>query len=335
MPKSENQKAKIIYELEYLKEKSDEEHPISTRDMIAYLDSKGISAERKAIYRDMDELKELGYEIVKNPSRSGGGFYLANRDFETSELKILIDLVQSSKFISKSYTDKMVDKIEHLTSDHIAEGLKHTVFYLDRIKTNSKSVFYTVDDVHNAISSDCSITFKYVKYNTKKELVEEKGGKEYRVSPYYLVSNSDNYYLIGYDEKAEGEKETDKIRTYRVDRMKTVRKNDAKRKGKEAFRDFNVSKYVNSAFGMYLGEPQLMRLSFPEKLVDVMIDRFGKDVIVTPTGDGRCFIDVNIVSSNQFFGWLTGIGQGLKLESPEESVLAYKKFLKDILANYK
>lgn len=329
MAKSENQKLKTLYIAKYLWEETDELHPVTTRELIAYLDELGISAERKAIYRDIEDLRSIGMEIGQNPSRSGGGFYLIDREFETADLKILIDLVQASRFLSKNKTGTLIKKIEKLTSSHIAKELEHEVYYAGRIKTDSKSILVSVDVLHQAISAKRPIAFLYTK-NTTIRKEDMKDGERHVVSPYYLVSNNDNYYMVGFNNKKEA------IRTYRVDRMKEVRILDAERKGQDAFANFSIEEYTNSAFGMFAGQPTKVRLQFKDYLLDVIWDRFGKEATITfdhSTGMYETYVD--IVPSGQFYGWLAGIGEGMHLEGPSAIVDEYVKYLQNLLKSYR
>ncbi len=328
MAKSEKQKIKILYIAKVLMEETDENHPISTKELIAYLGEQGISVERKAIYRDIEELREMGMEINMNPSRNGGGFYLVSRVFETADLKILIDLVQASKFLSNNKTRELISKIETLTSNHIAGELEHEVFYADRIKTESKSVLFSVDTLHNAISQDNAITFNYIKRKSLKEM-QPSPEQHHVVSPYYLVSNNDNYYMVGFNERKEA------IRTYRVDRMKDVKILDRERKGKDQFVGFSIENYTNKAFGMFAGEAIKVNLQFHEDILDVILDRFGKRAAYIPVPGQNAFeTTVDVVPSGQFYGWLAGIGKQIKLVGPTNIVEEYKTYLKTLLSMY-
>lgn len=215
MGKSFNQKLKLLYIMQMLKENTDENHAMSANDIISALAKQGISAERKSIYDDIERLKLFGCDILSRRSEPKG-YYLASRDFEIAELKLLVDAVQSSKFITEKKSNQLIHKIEQLASRHEAQTLQRQVVVSNRIKTMNESIYYNIDKLHSAISSDVKITFKYCSWTLAKKLEPKKDGANYTVSPYILVWDDENYYLIGFDDDSK------EIRHYRVDKMLNI-----------------------------------------------------------------------------------------------------------------
>ncbi|MCM1105022.1 MAG: transcriptional regulator [Clostridium sp.] len=328
MPKSEQQKAKILYLLKLLKERSDETHPVTTQEIITYLAEQDICVERKTIYADIEVLRDFGYDIILNRAKKGGGYYLAEREFELPELKLLVDLVQSSKFITLKKSREFIKKLEGFASVYEARQLQRQVFVANRVKTENESIYYLVDDIYRAIDCGRMIAFQYMEMTPDKKERLRRGGKTYEVSPWALTWNDDCYYLIAYDDEA------DKIKHYRVDRMHRIRLLDDERKGQEAYRAFDPAAYCKKTFRMFAGTEEFVTLCFDEAYSGVVFDRFGKDVMLRRQPDGHFTISVPIMVSNQFFGWLAGLGTGVRVEAPAHVAEEYRAFLGRILTQY-
>ena len=328
MPKSEQQKAKLLYLLQLLKEHSDEAHPVSTQEVIRYLAARDISVERKTVYADIEVLRKFGYDIILNRAKKGGGYYLAGREFELPELKLLVDLVQSSKFITLKKSREFIKKLEGFASVHEARQLQRQVFVANRVKTENESIYYLVDEIYRAIDRGCMIAFQYVEMTPDKKERLKRGGKTYEVSPWALTWNDDCYYLIAYDHEAGI------IKHYRVDRMQRITLVDHERKGQEEFRAFDPAAYCKKTFRMFAGEEEMVTLRFAEHYSGVVFDRFGKDIPLHRKADGQFTISVPIMVSNQFFGWLAGLGTGVRVESPARVSEEYRVFLQRILGQY-
>lgn len=328
MAKSAGQKLKLLYIIKILLEQTDENHPITTKELIEQLESQGVSAERKSIYNDMTQLVDFGYDIIQKDNRSGGGYYMASRDFELAELKLLVDAVQSSRFITAKKSRELIGKLEKLTSKHDGNTLQRQVFVAGRVKTENESVFYHVDTIHKAIFENKKIAFIYLDYDEKKKLVPRKEGQKYRISPWALIWKEENYYLLGYDEKDE------KIKHYRVDKMDCVEMTQECRKGREAFEGIDLPKYANKAFGMYSGEEETVILRFQRELLGVVIDRFGTEISIRRDGE-YLRARVNVLVSGQFFGWLCGIGGGITIEGPKKVREEYKNRLLKLAEDYR
>ena len=216
--KSANQKLKLIYLLRFLEEKSDEEHPVRLQDMLEELKRYSVSAERKTIYSDLEALREAGYDI----QQAGGAYWLAERRFELAELKLLVDSVQASRFITRKKSGELIGKLEALTSVGEARQLQRQVYVLNRVKTMNESIYYNVDGIHAAIAHGNQIRFRYFDYDVRKEKVYRRGGGAYQVSPFALTWAEENYYLVAYSSEAK------QLRHYRVDRMSDLRETGGK-----------------------------------------------------------------------------------------------------------
>lgn len=329
MAKSENQKLKLLYLAKILMDETDIEHPLSTKELIDKLSSLDIKVERKTIYSDVECLREFGMDIEFLPERSRGGYYLASREFELAELKILVDMVQSSRFLTKKKSRELIHKLETLASRHDAAQLQRTVYVGNRAKAENETVYYGVDMIHRAIQDNKGITFQYAEYTASKELKLKKDGSRYQVSPYYLTWNNENYYLVGVDESIGA------IRHYRVDRMKQIDISSKERGHRELFDNFDIAEYTNAAFGMFGGEKTSVVLECQNSLVSVVLDRFGKEVSVHPKDKDYFTVKVNVVTSNQFYGWLSGLSGQVRIISPQDKKEEYLAYLQNILAQYK
>lgn len=325
MAKSSNQKLKLLYIKKYLEENTDDEHFATVDDIIEELGRYDISAERKSIYNDIELLEQYGVDVEKKRTKSFG-YYIANRDFELPELKLLVDAVQSSKFITEKKSKALIGKIEKLTSKNLAKKLDRQVNVADRIKTMNESIYYTVDDIHNAISQNKKISFTYFDWNEKKEKVYRHNGEAYSVSPYMLVWNDDNYYLIGYDDR------TKENRHYRVDRMSDIAIRKADRVNLSGDLDEEMLAYSKKLFGMFSGKEEKVTLRCKNKFAGAMIDRFGKNVTFRRKRGSEDFeFSVNVVVSPTFFSWITTFEGDLQIVSPEKTKEEYRKFLEKVI----
>lgn len=327
MPKSENQKLKLLYLLKILAEQTDEQHPMPMAVLLEKLKAEDISAERKSVYHDINCLMDFGVDIGFDTSRGNGGYYLASRDFELPECKLLVDAVSASRFITKSKSEQLIRKIEKLTSRYEAVQLQRQVYTSEQIKNENESIYYHVDAIHTAIHENRQISFLYLEWNLQKKLVPRRGGKPYRISPWSLMWNDENYYLIGYDAQAG------MLKHFRVDKIGPIEMLPERREGEEVFKKCDLSAYSAKTFGMYGGEEMMVTLSFPNYLVGVVLDRFGKDVSLQKLSEDRFAVHVKVMVSRQFYGWLAGIGKDVKVTAPESVRDGYRCYLKEILEN--
>lgn len=324
MAKSAGQKLKLLYIIKLLSESTDETHPATTADIIAYLEANGIHSERKSIYDDIAKLCDFGYDIVQLHSRQGGGYYMASREFELAELKLLVDAVQSSRFITSRKSRSLIKKLETLAGKQDAGKLQRQVYVVGRIKTENESIYYNIDNVHRAIQENRQIRFQYLDWNLKKELVPRAGG-ERTVSPWALIWRDENYYLAAYDAS------DDIMKHYRVDKMGEVTVLAEAREGMELFAKTDPAVYSNLTFGMFGGEEETVTLQFPNRLAGVVLDRFGRDAEIRPMTDRVFRVRVRVAVSGQFFGWLAGIGREAVIVSPAGVKKQYQDRLTDIV----
>ena len=327
MPRSFQQKLKILYLMEIFYEKTDKTHPMSVKDLIACLEELGIHAERKTIYDDIETLRVYGMDI-KNRRERPAGFYLESREFEVAELKLLVDAIQSSKFITEKKSNTLIKKLEKMVSEYEAQKLQRQVYVSGRIKTMNESIYYTVDAIHNAISENKKIKFQYYQWNVKKEMELRHNGAWYHISPWGLSWDDENYYLVGYDSDAE------KIKHYRVDKMLHIRFSSENREGKKFFNKLDMADYAKKSFGMFGGKEQTVKLLVKNNLVGVIIDRFGKNVILFPTDDEHFTVNVNVHVSRQFLGWLFSLGDGIKIVGPDDVVEQMRSEIKRLIEHY-
>lgn len=328
MARSANQKLKCLYLRQFLLENTDEAHPVTVSQMIDYLARHDIAAERKSIYDDIDGLRSYGLDIEYRKAQDGG-YFIANREFQLPELKLLVDAVQSSKFLSLRKSNELIAKLEKLASRHEAQALRRQVYVTHRIKNMNESIYYNVDALHSAIAAGSRITFRYFDWdmNGKKKYRHE--GKRYRISPWALLWDDENYYLVGYDaEHAER-------RHYRVDKMESITQTGEERLGKELFAGFDPAAYSRKVFGMYGGEPQKVTLHFESSMSNIVFDRFGRELILTPDREGGFTVTVEVVPSPQFFAWLTGLGAPVKILSPQPIVQQFCDYLQSVLDVYR
>jgi len=311
MAKGSNQKLKLVHLIRILLEKTDDTHGITMQEILHELEVCGITAERKSIYSDFEALHELGYEVIGVPCGKTYEYHLAGRPFELAELKLLVDAIQSSKFITEKKTTELIGKLERLVSCHEARQLQRQVFVAGRIKTMNESIYYNVDEIHNAISSNRMIRFQYFQWNLKKEAVLRKDGAFYEISPWVLSWEDENYYLIGYDAQAG------KVKHYRVDKMLKISCMDSPRQGGEHFDKFDMASYSRKSFGMFGGQEETVKLEFVNELAGVVIDRFGKDIMLIPADDTHFRVNVDVAVSGQFFGWIFALGDGARIVGPE------------------
>lgn len=328
MARSANQKLKCLYLRQFLLENTDEAHPVTVSQMIDYLARHDIAAERKSIYDDIDGLRSYGLDIEYRKAQDGG-YFIANREFQLPELKLLVDAVQSSKFLSLRKSNELIAKLEKLASRHEAQALRRQVYVTHRIKNMNESIYYNVDALHSAIAAGSRITFRYFDWdmNGKKKYRHE--GKRYRISPWALLWDDENYYLVGYDaEHAER-------RHYRVDKMESITQTGEERLGKELFAGFDPAAYSRKVFGMYGGELQKVTLRFESSMSNIVFDRFGRELILTPDREGGFTVMVEVVPSPQFFAWLTGLGAPVKILSPQPIVQQFCDYLQSVLDAYR
>mgnify|MGYP002536534917 CR=1 FL=1 len=325
--RSEKQKQKLLYMAQLLYGRTDEDHPVTTQEVIDYLEANGIRSERKTVYTDMEELEDFGLDIIRVKERPGG-YYLASRKFELAELKLLVDAVQASKFITTKKSRELIAKLETLCGREQAKQLHRQVVVTNRSKAVNENIYYNVDMIYNAIAENVKIRFQYFEWTVNKEMKLRRDGSYYEVSPWLLSWDDENYYLIAYDSEAGI------IKHYRVDKMLKIELSVEKREGKEQFQHFDIAAYSKKTFGMFAGKEETVTLRCDRSLTGVMIDRFGKDVAMRKIDENTIQARVNVAVSRQFFGWITGLGNIVKIEAPERVVEQYRDYLGEIIERY-
>lgn len=328
MPKGTKQKFKLIYIIKYLLENTDENHKVTMADILNYLESYDITAERKGIYDDIETIRELGIDVHGEKIGRNFYYYVVDREFEIAELKLLVDAIQSSKFITEKKSQELIKKLGSLVSFHDAKKLKRQVYVVGRAKTLNESIFYNIDTIHSAIGGNQKISFQYFQWNIKKEMELRRNGELYEVSPWALLWEDENYYLIGYDSCHK------EMRHYRVDKMLKISCLDSTRDGRDVFEKLNMADYTKKNFGMFAGEEETVKLEVHNRLIGVIVDRFGTDIMVIPADEEHFRVNVRVSVSNQFFGWIFGLGSNVRILGPENVVDRMKEELMKVKERY-
>ena len=308
MAKSANQKLKLLILKDYLLRNSDEKHPVTIPQIIEELGRYDIKAERKSLYDDLEALRVYGLDIVQ----SRGNYYVGQRNFETPELKLLVDSIQSSKFITEKKTMSLIKKLEELASMYDAQLLERQVYVRNRVKSMNESVYYNVDSIADAINQDRAIRFKYFEYTVTKEHRIRRNGDWYVVSPFALMWDDENYYMVAWDADAGS------LKHYRVDKMLEITALKDARKGKEAFAEVDMAAYAKKTFGMFTGQDRSVRLRFKNILAGAVFDRFGRDVMLIPDGEDHFVVTLDVAVSPQFYSWVFGFGTDVEILSPDD-----------------
>lgn len=323
--KQSHQKLKIMYLAKILLEQTDEEHTLTVPEMISELGKLGICAERKSIYDDLEYLRLFGLDICSNKTRTTN-YYIASRDFELPELKLLVDSVQSSKFITHKKSMELISKIEKLTSRENAKKLQRQVFITNRVKTLNEQIYYNVDKIHDAIALNRQITFKYFNLDVNKKRVYRKNGDLYTESPVALTWDDENYYLITYKKKY------DNYTHYRVDKMEAIELSDSARVLSD--KPFDLSGYSKATFQMFGGKETDISIEFDNELVGVVFDRFGTNIPIVKTQENRFVCHVKVAVSPHFLSWIMSFGKKAKIISPASVAEEMHKLAKDIIEIY-
>lgn len=328
MSKGTNQKMKLYYLARIMIAKTDDDHMITMAEIKKELEAYGVTADRKSLYEDLEALRVLGIDVIGEKIGRNYYYHVGTKQFEIAEMKLLVDAIQSSKFITEKKSDALIKKLTDMASEYEAAQLKRQVVVRGRVKTMNESIYYFVDDVHRAIAENRQIRFEYMKWNLDKKM-EPRRDRPYVVSPWALTWDDENYYLIAYDEEAKA------IRHFRVDKMKSIKILSEKRTGRDCFREFNLAKYTKMSFGMFGGETEKVTIAFRDELVGVMLDRFGRDIPVRrATRKGWSQTSVDVTVSDQFFGWVFGLGDGVRLLNPASVVEQFKAEIEKVREGY-
>ena len=323
MPKGKKQKLKLYYLAKIMREKTDEDHGLSMKEIQMRLAEYECTADRKSLYDDLESLSVMGLEISGEQIGGTYKYHVSNKEFDIAELKLLVDAVQSSKFITARKSNDLIKKLTSMASEYESNQLKRQVVVQGRVKTMNESIYYVVDEIHRAISGNSQIMFEYMQWNLKKQL-EPKKKEPYKVSPWALIWAEENYYLVAYDETE------DCIKHFRVDKMKSVAALKEKRKGKDKFNEKELASYSNINFGMFGGEEKDVRIAFKNEMVGVIIDRFGKEIMIHDSDKkGWSETVVRVAVSRHFLGWIFALGTDVVIKSPTDVVAVFEKDVDD------
>ena len=324
---SSQRKAKILHLQDILLRETDDEHGLTMPQLIERLQKRGISAERKAIYDDLEVLSAYGLDIIIRRS-ARTEYAIGTRQFQFPELMLLVDAVQSSRFLTKKKSKELIGKLQDLTSTHNKKLLQKSMHVEGRIKMQNESIYYNIDTIQDAIRRKKKIVFHYFKHGIDKQQVLRRDGKQYKENPVDLIYRDDYYYLITYNDKYE-----DFVR-YRVDRMTRIIETDEPITGTMAIKSFDAQEFSSRAFGMFGGETMHAVLAVDQSLIGSIIDRFGKEVVVYKIDEDTARVHVSILKSGVFFGWLAQFGNKIRIEGPEQLAQEYRDYLQSIIEAY-
>ena len=330
-PKMNVQKLKMLYLAKLFMEETDDEHRLTAQQIMGRLADWDISSNRKTLYEDLALLQEFGLDIQKERRGKDWFYYLGARDFELPELKLLVDSVQSAKFMTERRSRELIEKLGMLVSRYQSRYLHRQVAISGRVKSANVNIYDNVDKIHDAINANRQIRFKYYQWNVRKEKVYGHDGRWYHISPWALMWDDENYYLVGYDEEAEEKP----LRHYRVDKMESLKITEEPRKGKKDFREFDLPHYTKSLFGMFGGEEKKVSLEAKNNMAGILIDRFGKDIFLVPVDEDHFKTQVDVAVSNQFFGWIFALGGDIRITGPEDVVEKMRREAKRLSEQYK
>ena len=329
MSRGTNQKLKLIYLMKIMLAKTDDEHNLTMPQIMEELEKYDVTAERKSIYADFQEMTDkLEVEIIKEQVGRETYYHVGARKFELAEVKLLIDAIQASKFITQTKSRELITKVKSLVSEYQARQLQRQVFINDRVKTMNESVYYNVDDIHTAINENRQIRFKYYMWSIEKKLVPRHNGDWFEVSPWVLTWNDENYYMVAFDDLDH------KIKHYRVDKMMKISITEKLREGKEIFKNFEMAAYLKMNFGMYSGDKTKVHIQFPNAMCGVFLDRFGKEITFRSVDNEHSVLAVDVAVSPQFFGWIFSLGKEVKVTGPREVMEQMRQAAENFIANY-
>lgn len=319
------QNEKILYVAKILMNRTNENNPLTANELIDELKEYGVTMERKTIYAAVDTLISFGYDI-QNSKAEPKGYYIASRDFELAEIKLLVDAVQSSKVITQKKSIELINKIKGLTDIFSARKLQRQVVISGRAKMANELVYYSIDAIHDAIANSKKISFQYCEYDINKRFVARKEGKEYIYTPSLLIWDDQRYYLVAYDDKH------DSYTHFRADKMINVKVLEAD--GARHKKNLDVPRYTKAVFSMFHGEFEDVVIAADNKLVGAFLDKFGMDIMLRKHSKTEFSVKVQVAVSNTFFAWLFQYGSMASIISPQNIVEKYKNHIKTTLDIY-
>lgn len=326
MPRGNGSKIKLFRILEYLFRATDKEHGVTVQEVIEKLAEQGIDAERKSVYDDFLTLGDLGFPVERMHTRPER-YYLEERIFTLAELKLLVDAIQSTRFITGEKSRELIGKLELFAGEHHAGDLSRQVYVDGRVKSMNGTVMENVDGIHNAIRRKKRLSFSYFSYSKEKQKVYRAGGKPYDVSPAALLWDDEKYYLVAYDEKAGA------VKNFRVDKMDNLSISKQNIAEHDELAHFNPAAYSNKIFGMYGGEETLVVLECAERLAGVILDRFGWEPAFLPQGD-RFRVGLRVMLSPNFYAWVMSFGADMQIVSPPAVRAEFARRVADIATLY-
>ena len=315
-------KLKLLILKDFIERRSDEGHGVSMRQIIDYLSAEGFAVERKSVYSDIEILRRYGMDIALVRGGGAAEYRLLSREFELPELKLLVDAVSASKFITRRKSEALIKKLASLASEREAAQLRRNVFVQRRVKAMNESIFYTVDAIHAAINEGVKLSFRYYEYGADKKRRYRRQGERYIVSPLSLNYAEENYYLFAYDASAVG------VRTYRVDRMADASELDEVAERNEITEAFDPGRVTREMFSMYHGDSRIITLQCDASLATVVVDRFGEDVHMSQNADGSFDATAEVMVSPTFYGWIFGLGGRAQITAPEDVKAEYLSLVK-------
>ena len=325
MPKSDNQKLKIFYILDYLQRNSHQEHPVRAAELLTMLEQQhNITCDRKTVYSDIAALQDYGVDIVSIPGKNGG-YYIASRNFELPELKLLIDAVQSSRFLTEKKSRELIEKLCNQCSIHDARLMRRDVLVSGRVKSMNETIYYNVDAIQDAIADSRQITFRYFDFGLDGKRVYRD--KDYQASPYGLCQDNENCYLLAHSPRHG-------VTSYRVDRMTEIQQLEESRTPCPELTGKALLEHAKRLFQMYSGEETGVKLRFHRSLTNVVIDRFGRDTMLIPDGEDHFVFTVNVAVSPMFLSWVIGFGAKAKILYPQSVVEDCKKLCMEAMGQY-
>ncbi len=324
MPKSDNQKLKIFYILDYLQKNSHENHPVRASELISMLERQhNILCERKTVYSDIAALQEYGVDIISLPGKNGG-YYIASRSFELPELKLLIDAVQSSRYLTEKKSRELIEKLCQQCSVYDARLMRRDVLVSGRVKSMNETIYYNVDTIQDAIAENRQITFRYFDWGIdgKRRFRE----KEYFASPYGLCQDNENCYLLAHSQRHG-------VTSYRIDRMLDIRMTDTPRTPCPELTGRALQEHAGRLFQMYSGDPVRVKLRFHRDLCNVVIDRFGSGTMLIPDGPEHFTFTAEVAVSPLFLSWVIGFGSKARILYPPSVVQQCRELCQEALSN--
>lgn len=321
MEKQAPQKIKLLLLWQLLQQESDEQNPIRTREILRYLTEKGIACDRRTLTQDIAALNSWGFEVMSVLCGHEKGYYVEDRHFSVPELRILMDAVQASDFVTAKKTEALTDKIAAMGGSHRAALLKHNITRYNSNKRSNESVYYIIDTIEDALSQDRMISFYYFTLDENRQKLYHRDKSRYIVEPVGLVLARDRYYLTAVSPHREG------LSVYRIDRMEDVCTREQHNSAHARELRGSVADYVGQSFKMFAGETRRVTLRFSQELIGTVFDRFGEKTIISRLSEELCSATVSVQTSPTFWGWLFQFGDKMEIIAPPDAVAEVRAFI--------